>query len=214
MNELLRRIFTAFWNAGYEQAVCDFNDQFAVEGFLSSECHSDDLDHVILNDAEVERFVNSQQTEVKRMRIDWENTTMGDRLGLWLHYTDGTQAAFAKRVGVSKSLLSHVVAGRREMSTATLRKLADGGIDIHWLVTGREHSGRRHRNIKGPRRAELMNAVGICSRCERSNCEGPEDPNCVHAPGELTRNDHISGPMRDIVNSMIKDNSQQPEPTE
>lgn len=50
---------------------------------------------------------------------------VGDRIRTARHFRGMTQAELARRVGVEKSVISHFEANRKDVSNATLAKIAD-----------------------------------------------------------------------------------------
>jgi transcriptional regulator with XRE-family HTH domain len=84
----------------------------------------------------IEKKKSRQNSRHTTGSLDWE------RVGRRIRELRGfyiTQAAFARRIGVSQGHLSHIERGETEMGPEILLKISrEFGKSIEWLLTGEE----------------------------------------------------------------------------
>ncbi|MFO1153578.1 MAG: helix-turn-helix transcriptional regulator [Rhodospirillales bacterium] len=76
---------------------------------------------------------------------------MADRLRRVIELSGGSIRDFAEAIGVPYRTVQEYIAGRRKPSADQLVRMADGGVDIYWLLTG-------HLQLPGFGRSAEMDA--------------------------------------------------------
>jgi transcriptional regulator with XRE-family HTH domain len=80
-----------------------------------------------------------------------------DRLQMVMKMNNLTNASFADRVGVQRSSISHVMAGRNKPSLDFIQKtlLAFPRVNAQWLITGKQDSAKKEVTYKDDKELNL-----------------------------------------------------------
>tara|TARA_B100000508_G_scaffold141026_1_gene145259 strand:+ start:32714 stop:33121 length:408 start_codon:yes stop_codon:yes gene_type:complete len=93
-----------------------------------------------------------------------------DRLQMVIKMNSLTNAQFADRVGVQRSSISHIMAGRNKPSLDFIQKTLDAfpKVDAKWLVTGRQDARSEQSDSKDESLYRSSEEIGTDSAKEIS----------------------------------------------
>lgn len=84
-----------------------------------------------------------------------------DRLQMVMKMNNLTNASFADRVGVQRSSISHVMAGRNKPSLDFIQKtlLAFPRVNAQWLITGKQDSAKKEVTYQDDKELNLSTST-------------------------------------------------------
>lgn len=104
---------------------------------------------------------------------------MTERFRILLDDLKLTPASFADRIGVQRSSISHIMAGRNKPSVDFLEKILAvfPDVDIYWLITGRKALTKTSDEVRFNPEREVVNAINSKEITEQDKKKPePESP--------------------------------------